>query len=142
VIFTNTTTSCISAPFLITVAPPSPNPCVLPPPPTATVTAPTSGCADAGSVPAAAGTGSTSITIANTGGQPLTLSAPSIGGTNAAEFTIAPTTARTVAAGTSATYNITFDPAAAGARSANVTFTTNDPINPTVTVCLTGTGTP
>ena len=143
VVFTNVTTSCVSAPFQITIGPPGTNPCVLPPPPAATVTSPATGCADAGSVVAAGTvTGTTTITIANTGGQPLTIAAnPPISGTNAGDFTISPTTARTVAPATSATYTITFDPSAVGPRSATVTFTTNDPVNPTVTVCLTGTGT-
>jgi hypothetical protein len=143
VVFTNVTTSCVSAPVQITIGPPGTNPCVLPPPPTATVTAPATGCADAGSVVAAGTvTATATITIANTGGQPLTIAAnPPISGTNAGDFTISPTTARTVAPATSATYTITFDPSAVGPRSATVTFTTNDPVNPTVTVCLTGTGT-
>jgi len=142
VIFTNTTTNCASAPFLITVAPLAPNPCVLPPPPAATVTLPTSGCADAGSIPAASGTGNATITITNSGGQPLTISAnPVISGPNAGDFIIAPTTARSVSPGGAANYTITFDPSAVGARNATVTFTTNDPNNPSIAVCLTGTGT-
>jgi IPT/TIG domain len=141
--FTNTTTNC-TATAVVTIAPPAgANPCVIPPPPTATVTAPASGCANAGSVVAAgANTGTAQITIANTGGQTLTIAAnPPITGTNAGDFTIAPTTGRTVNPASSVTYTITFDPSAIGPRSASVTFTTNDPVNPTVTVCLQGNGT-
>ncbi len=143
VVFTNVTTNCVSAPVQLTIGPPGTNPCVLPPPPAASVTSPATGCADAGSVVAAgAVTGTATITIANTGGQPLIISAnPAIGGTNAGDFSISPTTARTVAPSSSATYTITFDPSAVGTRNANVTFGTNDPVNPNVTVCLTGAGT-
>lgn len=141
--FLNTTTGC-PASAVVTLAPlASANPCVVPPPPAANVTAPAAGCANAGSVVAAgAATGTATITIGNTGGQALTIAAsPAITGTNAADFTISPTTAKTVAPATSTSYTITFDPSATGARSAIVTFTTNDPNNPTVQVCLNGTGT-
>jgi hypothetical protein len=139
--FTNATTGCTTS-ATVTIAPlTSANPCVIPPPPAASVTLPASGCANAGSVPAASGTATTTITIANKGGQNLTLGAPSITGTNAGDFSIAPTTGTTVPPSSSTTYTITFDPSAIGARSATVTFTTNDPVNPTVTVCLQGTGT-
>ena len=120
---------------------PANNPCVIPPP-VAVVTTPASGtCADAGSVPVASGTGSTTIVIQNAtpaGGQPLTLTP---GSPTNAEFTIFPTTQQTVAPGASQTFTITFDPTATGLRTGNVTFTTNDPNRPTITVCLTGTGT-
>jgi hypothetical protein len=141
--FTNTTTNC-TASAVVTIAPlASANPCVIPPPPTASVTSPASGCANAGSVVAAgANTGTAQITIANTGGQPLTIAAnPPITGSDAGDFTISPTTGRTVNPATSVTYTITFDPSAIGPRNASVTFTTNDPVNPTITVCLQGNGT-
>jgi len=148
VTFTNVTTACTATKAnAITITPEdtatNPNPCVLPPPPSANVTAPNAGCANGGSVVAAgSATGTATITIQNSGGQPLTIAAaPAISGANASDFTIAPSTAKTVAPGASATYTITFDPSGTGSRNATVTFSTNDPVNPTVPVCLTGTGT-
>jgi hypothetical protein len=148
VTFTNATTGCTATKAnAITITPEDtathPNTCVLPPPPAANVTTPASGCANAGSIVAAGGaTGTATITISNSGGQPLTINAsPSISGANAGDFSISPLTAKTVAPGGATTYTITFDPSAAGSRNATVTFTTNDPANPTVPVCLTGTGT-
>jgi hypothetical protein len=141
VVFTNTTTGC-TATVTVTIAPPDAlNPCVTPP--VATLTVPASGCADGGSVPVTSGTGNAPITIQNTGGSALVISAaPAITGPNAADFTISPTGARTVAPGASVTYTITFDPSATGTRNATVTFSTNDPNNGSVAVCLTGNGTP
>jgi hypothetical protein len=148
VTFTNVTTGCTTTKAnAITITPEDtathPNTCVLPPPPAASVTAPNAGCANAGSVAAAGGaTGTATITILNSGGQPLTIAAnPPISGANASDFTISPNTAKTVAPGASTTYTITFDPSATGSRNAIVTFTTNDPANANVGVCLTGTGT-
>jgi hypothetical protein len=142
VVFINSTTNCSSAPVNVTITPPDQT-CVPPPPPAASVTVPAAGCAAAGSVVAAgSATGTATITITNTGGQPLTIAAsPAISGANAGDFTIAPNTAKTVAPQASTTYTITFDPSAIGPRNATVTFTTNDPANPTVPVCLSGTGT-
>ena len=141
--FNNATTGC-KASSVVTIAPlAANNPCVIPPPPAATVTSPATGCANAGSVVAAgSATGTATITISNTGGQPLTINAnPAITGTNQSDFTISPTAAKTVAPGASTSYTITFDPSATGGRSATVTFATNDPNNASLPVCLQGTGT-
>jgi|GEM_PF-418230 len=148
VTFTNATTGCTATRAnAITITPEDtathPNPCVLPPPPVASVIAPNAGCANAGSVVAAgSATGTATITIQNSGGQPLTIAAnPAITGANQGDFTIAPSTAKTVAPGASTSYTITFDPSAVGSRNATVTFVTNDPANANVSVCLTGSGT-
>jgi len=143
IVFTNTTTGCTTT-ATVTIAPlAANNPCVIPPPPTATLTVPASGCANGGSVVAAgAATGTATITITNTGGQTLNIGAnPVISGANAPDFTIAPVGSRTVAPNGTASYTITFDPSATGPRNATVTFTTNDPNNANVAVCLSGTGT-
>jgi hypothetical protein len=143
VVFTNTTTGCSSTSAqTITIQPPGPNPCVVPPTAVVTPAAPT--CANATSAAAdgpGGATGSAVINIANAGTQNLQVSAPAITGPNAADFTIAPATAQTIAPAANQNYNVTFDPGATGARSATVTFTTNDPAHPTITVCLTGNGT-
>jgi hypothetical protein len=139
VTFLNNTTLCTATSGAITIQPPS-NPCVTPP--NAVVTAPAPpACAAAPSV-AAGGNSSTSITIQNTGTSNLIISpAPTVGGANAADFTVTPTTAKTVAPSGSTTYTVTFHPATTGAKTGTVTFQTNDPNNPSITVCLTGTGT-
>ena len=67
------------------------------------------------------------------------MSAVGLGGTNAADFTQTNTCVGTpVAAGGTCTVSVRFTPAAAGARSATLTVTTNGASNPTV--ALTGTG--
>lgn len=140
VTFNNVTTICTATSGSITIQPPS-NACITPP--NAVVTAPAPpACAAAGSTAAAGGTSSAPITIQNTGTSNLIINgAPTVGGANAADFTITPTNPRTVAPSGTMTYTVTFHPATTGAKSATVTFTTNDPNNPTITVCLTGTGT-
>ncbi len=75
------------------------------------------------------------------GGSSLNITSVTISGTNSADYTIAPTSASGIAPGSAASFSVTFKPGALGARSATATFTTNDPAHPTLTVCLTGTGT-
>jgi hypothetical protein len=62
-----------------------------------------------------------------------------ITGANAADFTVTPTSAN-IAAGGNQIFVIKFTPGAVGARSATLTFNTNDPAHPTFTYPLTGTG--
>jgi hypothetical protein len=139
VTFLNNTTACTATSGAITIQPPT-NACVTPP--NAVVTAPAPpACAAAPSV-AAGGNSSTSITIQNTGTSNLVINpAPTVSGADAADFTVTPTTAKTVAPAGSTTYTVTFHPATTGAKTATVTFLTNDPNNPSITVCLNGTGT-
>jgi len=138
IVFTNTTTEC-SASSTIVINPPSAA-CVASP--SAAVNPPSGTCADAGTATAAGNvTSTTSFTISNTGGGTLQVGVPTKSGTNPGDFTIAPSTAQNITAGNTVTYNVTFDPGAVGPRSATVTFTTNDPAHPTVSVCLTGAGT-
>ncbi len=82
------------------------------------------------------------ITLTNTGGATLNITAPlAINGTNAGDFTetdncsAAPAT---VAAGATCTINVTFKPTAAGARTATLTVVDNAG---TQTVALSGSGT-
>lgn len=114
-------------------------------PPSAAVSSPASGCANAGNI-ASAGTttGTATITIANTapaGSQPLTISAINITNQVNGAYSISPNAPQTIPAGGSRVFTVTVDPAAAGATSANVNFTTNDANNPTLVVCVNGTGT-
>jgi len=126
----------------LTVLPSGANPCVVPPPPSAVVTPGGATCADAGSASVgASATSTTTITISNTGGQPLIVSGAAISGANAGDFTISPSNA-TVTANGAQTFTITFKPTATGARAATVTFTTNDPVNGTITKCVNGNGLP
>ncbi|MBK6725360.1 MAG: VCBS repeat-containing protein [Acidobacteria bacterium] len=86
---------------------------------------------DFGSVAVASGTIAKSFTIQNTGGALLDLTAASpfvsITGTNAADFSVTtiPTTPVAITSG-STTFQITFDPSAAGTRSAAVSIANND----------------
>jgi hypothetical protein len=140
VVFNNVTTNCPSAPFTITVEPPGTNACTQPPP-VVSVTAPaTTSCPglNVGAVPVATGTATGVISVSNTGpagSGNLTITPAS----NSAEFTVSGTTLNIPAGGTQ-NITVTFDPAAPGARTGNITLTTNDPLNPTVIVCVTGTG--
>jgi len=116
--------------------------CVVPP--SATVTNPAGGaCAAAGSIVAAgAVTGTATITIANNAvtTQNLVISAAAITASTNAAITILPGSATIPPAG-SASFTVTIDPTAPGAVTGTATFTTNDPARPTVTVCITATGT-
>jgi hypothetical protein len=114
-------------------------------PPAAAVTAPASGCASAGNI-ASAGTttGTATITIANTapaGSQPLTISAIAVSNQVNGAYSVSPNAPQTIPAGGSRVFTVTVDPTAAGPTSANVNFTTNDVNNPTLVVCVNGTGT-
>jgi hypothetical protein len=80
------------------------------------------------------------ITIANTtitGGQTLAISGAS---SDNPVFTVAPTSS-SVSAGQNANFTVTFTPTVLGPAQATITFLTNDPDEPTVTVCVTGNGT-
>ena len=77
--------------------------------------------------------------VGNSGTGALHVSGFSLGGTNAADFSVAPSAGATVAAGSSATWQVTFAPAAAGTRSATLTFATDDAAHSTACT-LSGTG--
>jgi hypothetical protein len=80
------------------------------------------------------------VSIANGGTGPLTVSSVALGGPNAGEFAIANNgcTGASVAPASSCALQITFTPTAAGARNAVLTFASNAPQSPPVT--LSGTG--
>lgn len=81
----------------------------------------------------------TTVTIANGGAAPLTVASATLGGANAGDFTRT-TACAVVAPGANCTVAVTFQPTANGARSATLTITSDDPVRPTVTVQLSGTG--
>lgn len=96
---------------------------------------------DFGSVVANGATRSRTFTIHNTGSADLSVSSVGLSGTHAAEFTVgvlAP--ASPVPAGGSATFTVTFDPAALGLRTATVTVNSDDADEAAYGFALQGTG--
>lgn len=79
------------------------------------------------------------ITLTNTGGAALSVSSISTTGTNASDFTQTNTCGSSVAAGSFCTISVTFDPSAAGARSASISISDNAAGSPQ-TLPLSGTG--
>jgi FtsP/CotA-like multicopper oxidase with cupredoxin domain len=75
------------------------------------------------------------VTLSNTGTAPLTFTVPA----NVGDFSQSNTCGGVVQPGASCPISVRFTPTAAGARSATLTITTNDPAHPTA-VGLTGTG--
>jgi hypothetical protein len=143
--FTNATTGCTAATtFTINPTAAGATACVVPP--TATVTSPAQTCPVANLMPpsvlaAGPATQTATITIMNNGTQQLVLGPPTVVPNNATLISIVPSSAQNVAAGGSTSYVITLDPTAAGPTGATITFTTNDPTKPTLTVTVCGTGT-
>ena len=84
-------------------------------------------------------TRNSTVTISNLGTADLNVSLISLAGTEFAVSGI--TTPKTIAAGTSATATLAFQPTTAGAASGTLTITSNDPNTPSATVSLSGTGT-
>jgi hypothetical protein len=144
VVYENVSTGCEdTATDAITITP-ADGSCQVPPSPeVGTVTiAPQDGGGCAHPADATVGGASTTatITIQNTGSATLTVDAANPSGGNAAsDFTVTPAT-RTIAPSSTGQFTVTFTPSAAGARNSNVTFTTNDADEGSVTVCLSGTG--
>ena len=74
------------------------------------------------------GTSFRTFTIKNTGSANLNLSGVSVGGTNAADFTITLSATSPVASGGgSTTFQITFNPSAGGIRTASISIDNDDP---------------
>lgn len=143
-LYTNGATDCTDeVTDALVINPPSGGQCETPPAAEANVTlSPTDGSCvtppDTESDDAAISTAT--ITFTNPGDAPLTVQAGIPTGANAADFTVTPPT-RTVAPGTSQNFTVTFNPSAVGPRNATVAFTTNDPDEATITVCIIGNGT-
>ena len=97
-----------------------------------------------GSLEVASGTRAKSYTVENTGNATLTLSGASpyftITGTNASDFSVSTTPSNSILASVTTTFGITFDPRAAGTRTAIVTVLSNDVNKPTYTFAIQGEG--
>ena len=88
----------------------------------------------------------TTLTLTNGGAAAVAVSATTITGTDATQFTVATggsapcaSLTPTLAAGASCTLNVTFAPTSAGSKSAALQITSNDLVNPTIKSDLTGT---
>jgi hypothetical protein len=79
------------------------------------------------------------VTVSNIGGQPVTVA--SITSSSSGEFAVGGSTCTTVAPGSGCSFNITFIPAATGARSATVTIVSSGTGSPQ-SITVTGTGNP
>jgi hypothetical protein len=142
VTYTNVGSTCTdTVEEAITILPAS-TACVLPPQEVTQVAPAAGSCADAGSVAVALGTGSASITFRNDGGGTLIVNAGAVTGTDAGDFSISPAS-HSMGPGETDTFTVTFDPSAAGARTATANFTTNDADDgeAVISVCLQGNGT-
>jgi hypothetical protein len=79
------------------------------------------------------------LVLTNSGTADLTISLLTLTGT---DFNVTGiTTPKTITAGQSAQAVVTFSPTAAGSATGNLSITSNDPTNPTISVPLNGTGT-
>jgi trimeric autotransporter adhesin len=81
------------------------------------------------------------FTIQNTGNSALSISGVTITGTNAVDFTISTAPAASVAAASSTTFSITFDPSFNGLHTAVVNIASNDCNEAAYTFAIDGTGT-
>ena len=79
-------------------------------------------------------------TLQNTGTAALVVGSFAITGANAADFSQQNTCGASVPVGSSCTITASFAPTAAGSRTAALSFATNDPLEPTLQVPLSGTG--
>jgi hypothetical protein len=79
-----------------------------------------------------------SYTIVNSGSQPLALTAVTLSGPNASQFSIVKQPKASLAAGESTTFEIAFTPSAVGAYSATVTIGSDDPVAPAYTFAIAG----
>ena len=92
-----------------------------------------------GSVAVGAASAASTVQLNNTGSAALSVSALSLSGANAAEFTLAsPALPLTIAAGASANLSLTFKPVASGTRAATLAIASNNPSG-TVNVAVSGT---
>jgi Abnormal spindle-like microcephaly-assoc'd, ASPM-SPD-2-Hydin len=82
------------------------------------------------------------LTLSNTGTCAMTVTALPIGGAAAGDYTIVggPTLPLSIAAGSSVTISVRFNPTAAGPRNGTLTIASSDPVHPTVVVALAGVG--
>lgn len=87
------------------------------------------------------GTSSTrTIELKNNGPTALSVPSVAISGSGGAAFSVTPASSFTLAPGASQTLLVTFSPTAQGSISSTLTFTTSDPITPSLVISLSGTG--
>lgn len=79
------------------------------------------------------------VTVSNNGDAPLTVSSVSMSGTNPGDFSQT-NNCSVVLIGSSCAVEVSFRPSAAGNSTANLVISETDPITPSLTVPLTGTG--
>lgn len=96
---------------------------------------------DFGSQTVASGTVVRTFTIQNGGTANLTLGTVTVGGTNAADFTVSLQPVSPVAAAGSTTFQVTFNPSALGLSSATLSFSNNDGDENPFNFSIQGTGT-
>jgi hypothetical protein len=87
------------------------------------------------------GTASRTFTVRNTGNATLSGVSVSIGGTNAADFTVTTPPTATVAAGANTSFTVRFSPGATGARTATLAISSNDADENPFDLTLNGNGT-
>lgn len=97
---------------------------------------------DFGTISVTLGTQPNTFTINNTGAGILTLgsNAVSVSGTHSADFTVTAQPNTTVAAGGNTSFTITFDPSAAGTRTASVSISNDDEDESPYTFDISGIG--
>jgi len=83
--------------------------------------------------------GNQTITLTNTGDASLTITSIAAGGTDSSQFNVSDDCGASLAASASCTITVSFAPTSTGAKSANVTITTNASTSPD-TRALSGTG--
>ncbi|MBG90019.1 MAG: hypothetical protein CMO80_24405, partial [Verrucomicrobiales bacterium] len=93
-----------------------------------------------GSVNTLGATFSRTYTITNSGSGPLSVSSVVVSGANASEFVVTTSPASAVAAGSSTTFVVTFDPTAPGSRIATVSVASTDPDENPYTFAIEGNG--
>ncbi len=81
------------------------------------------------------------FTIENSGAAALTVSTPTISGTNAGDFSVTSNPATSVAIGGSTTFQVTFSPSASGVRNATVNIVNDDSNENPYNFAIRGTGT-
>jgi hypothetical protein len=81
------------------------------------------------------------LAITNSGNYGLSVSSLTVSGADAADFSVSGCTARPVAPGATCDAQVRFAPSRAGAESATLTISTDDPTQTSVTIALSGTGT-
>jgi len=94
---------------------------------------------DFGSVFTGASSGATSVTVTNLGNQTLDISDISLTGSHPGDFGSTAAATYSIAPAASESFDVTFTPTAAGARTSDLSIVSNDPASP-ATVSLSGTG--